>query len=108
MRGAAGLRADLTGLVRNRNRAVAGILDDLALRDVDDRGSIAVAVPRHDAARLYGKLAEPQLAVLDVCRLLFEIDGGEHRVGYAFARVGGRLTRIGFHLVGRTTAGKRC
>src|SRR3974377_2166016 len=88
MRGAAGLGADIAGLVHDWNRAVAGVFDDLAFGDVDDGGSIAVAVPRHDAAGLDGELAEAELALLDVRRLLFEIDGGKHGVGHALARGG--------------------
>src|SRR6516225_11665227 len=107
MRGAAGLGADITGLVHDWNRAVAGVFDDLALRDIDDRGSIAVAMPRHDAPWFDRKLAEPELALLDVCRLFFEIDGGQHGVGNALARVGDRLTCVGFHFVGRAATGKR-
>ena len=35
--------------MHNRNRAVAGIFDDLAFCDVDDRRTIAVTMPRHAA-----------------------------------------------------------
>src|SRR5262249_26138575 len=81
VRGAARLRPDIAGFVHDRISAVAGVFDDLALGDVDDRGAVAVAVPWHDAARLDRELAETQLAILDVRRLLLEVDGGEHRVG---------------------------
>src|SRR5262245_20727382 len=107
MGGAAGFRLNLTGLVHDGNRAVAGIFDDLAFSDVDDGGTIGVAVPWHDAPRLNREFAEPELTLLDVCRFLFEIDGGEHRISHALARLGDRLTCIGFHLVGRATAGNR-
>src|SRR6516162_1368138 len=107
MRGAACLGADFAGLMHNGNRAVAGVFDDFALRDVNNRGTIAVAVPWHDATRLYGELAEPELTLLDVGRFFLEIDGGEHGVGHALARLGDWLTCIGFHLVGRTATGNR-
>src|SRR6266568_4636431 len=107
MRGAAGLRPDFPGFVHDRIRAVAGIFDDLAFRDVDDRRSIAVAVPRYDASRLDREFAEPELTPLDICRLLFEIDGGENGVGHALSSVGNRWARVGLHLVGRTTTGNR-
>src|SRR2546421_10187636 len=49
MRRRGGLAGDLAGLVHDGHRAVAGVFGDLALDDVDDRGPVAVAVPRHDA-----------------------------------------------------------
>ena len=94
MGGAAGLWPYLASFVQNGNRAVTGIFDDLAFRDVDDGGSIAVTVPRHDAAWLDSEFAEPELTPLDVCLLLFKINRGEHRVGYALAGVGNRLTSV--------------
>src|SRR6516225_372602 len=106
MRGAAGLGADIAGLVHNRNRAVAGVFDDLAFSDVDDGGTIGVAVPRHDAAGLDGELAEAELTLLDVCRFLLEVDGGKHGIGDALASVGDGLARIRFHLIEGTTASK--
>ena len=82
MRSAAGLRSNVAGLVCNRNRAVARIFDDLAFRDVNDCGTISVAVPGHDAAWLNSELAEAKLAFFDVCRFFFKIDSCEHGVGY--------------------------
>jgi len=73
--------------------------------DVDDRGTIAVAVPWHDAAGLDRELAEPQLAVLDVCRFLLEVDSGEHRIGDTLGRLSIRRARVDFHLVRRALAG---
>ena len=66
-----------------------------------------MAVPRHDAAGLDGELAEAELTLLYFCRLLLEIDGGKHGIGDALASVGDGLARIRFHLIRRTTAGKR-
>src|SRR5215472_16878207 len=104
---AAGLWPYLTSFVHNRNQAVTCLFDDLAFCDVDDRGTVAVTVPRHDAAWLDSEFSESELTLLDVCRLLFKIDGGEDRVGYAFACIGNRLTYVGFHLVGGATASSR-
>ena len=42
VRGAARLRPDVAGLVHDRIGAVAGVFDDLALGDVDDRGTVAM------------------------------------------------------------------
>src|SRR5499427_10520395 len=99
MGGATRLWPYLASFVHNRNRAVAGIFDDLAFCDVDDRGTVAVTVPRHDAAWLNGEFAEPELTLLDVCRLLFKIDGGENGVGHTLCRIGDWRTNIGFHFV---------
>src|SRR5262249_36616317 len=108
MGGATRLRPYLASFVHNRNRAVAGIFDNLAFCDVDDRRTIAVTVPRHDAAWLDSKFTEPELTLLDVCRLLFKVDGGEDRVGYALACFGDGRTYVGLHLVGGATASSRC
>src|SRR5262245_23855737 len=107
VRGAVRLRPDIAGLVHDLISTVAGVFDDLALGDVDDRGAVAVAVPGHDAARLDRELAETQLAILDVRRLLLEVDGGEHRVGDTLAGVGGRRAHVGLQLAGRAFAGGR-
>src|SRR3954464_12116770 len=52
VRGAGDFRPDLAGLVQDRVGAVAGVFDDLALLDVDQRGAIVMAVPGHDTAGL--------------------------------------------------------
>src|SRR6516162_7108596 len=105
VRGATRLRPDVTGLVHDRIGAVAGVFDDLAFGDVNNRRPIGVAVPGHDAARLDRELAESQLAFLDVGRLLLEVDGGEHCVGDALAGMGARHAHVGFGLAGGTFAG---
>src|SRR5262249_11989113 len=99
------LVSDLISPAHNRIGAVAGVFDDLALGDIDDRWTVGVAVPGHDAARPDGELAKAKLAFLDVGRLLLEVDGGEHRVGDAFAGMGDRHTHVGFGLAGGTFAG---
>src|SRR2546426_9328199 len=50
VRGAGDFRPDLAGLVHDRLGAVAGVFDDLALLDEDQRGAVVMAVPGHDAA----------------------------------------------------------
>src|SRR5258707_7251552 len=64
-------------------RAIAGVFNDLALLHKNESGPIVVAVPWHDAAGLDRQLAEAQLAVLEVRRLLFEVDRTQSHVGYA-------------------------
>src|SRR4051812_47700865 len=66
--------ANVAGLVNDRLGTIAGILDDLALGDVDERRTIVMAMPRHDSARLDNKLAEPQLAAFELCRLFLKIN----------------------------------
>src|SRR5690349_24191046 len=58
MGGAEYFRTDVAGLVRDRDLAVAGIFDDLALLHEDQRRPIIVAVPGHDAVGFDGQLAE--------------------------------------------------
>src|SRR5262249_24317309 len=99
MRCTAGLWPDIGCLVHDRNRAVASVFDDLAFGDVDNGGAIGMAVPRYDATGLDGELAEAELTLLAICRLLLEIDGGKHCIGDALAGVGDGLTRIRFHLI---------
>ena len=57
--------------------------------------------------RLDRELAEAELTVLDLRRLLLEVDGSEHRVGYSLAGMGDRCARVGFDFVGRALAGER-
>src|SRR5262249_34063553 len=64
VRGAERLPRHLAGLVQDRPGAVAGIFVDLAFDDVDQRGSVVVAVPGNDAAGLNDEPADPHLAVI--------------------------------------------
>src|SRR5262249_44233462 len=104
--GVALLRPDIARLMHDRVGAVAGVFDDLALGDVDDRRTVAVAVPGHDTARFDRELAEAQLPVLDIRRLLLEVYGGEHRVGDALTGMRDRRARIGFELASGALAGR--
>ena len=81
-------------LCTDRHRAVAGVFDDLAFRDVDQRRTVVVAVPRHHAAGLDHHLAEAQFAALDLRLLLAEIDRAERGVGHALSRM---IDRLGAH-----------
>src|SRR3954453_14337524 len=83
VRGAGDFRPDLAGLVQDRLGTVAGVFDDLALLHEDQRRTVVVAVPRHDAAGLDRQLAEAQLAILQVRGLLLEVDRTERDVGDA-------------------------
>jgi hypothetical protein len=87
------LSRDVARLMHDRNRAGAGVFEDFALDDVDNRRPIAVAVPGDDAARLNHELAQTQLAFLEFCRLIGEIDGGEDRIADALGGVLSILVR---------------
>ena len=89
------------GLVHDRIGAVAGIFDDLALLDEDQRGTIVMAVPGHDATRLDRQLSEAQLSIPDVGRLLLEIDRAKRDVGDADRLGVDHRTDVGLHLAGR-------
>src|SRR6516162_8624563 len=106
MRRAARLGPDVAGLVHDRRRAIAGVFDDLTFGNEDEGWPIGMAVPRHYAIGVDGELAEPQLAVLDLCRFLVEVDGAERGIGDANSGELDRLAGIGLHLVERTAARK--
>src|SRR5205085_1782942 len=105
MRGAEHLRPDIAGLVDDRLRAVAGVLDDFALLHKDQRGTVVVAMPRNDAAGLDRQLAEAQLAILDVGGLLLEVDRAKRDIGYADGLVVDLLANVCLYLVGGTFPG---
>src|SRR5262249_57163999 len=107
MGGDVGFGPDVAGFVYDRISEVAGVFDDLSFGDIDDRGTIVVAMPRHDPAGFDRELAESELAFLDIRRLLLEVDGGEYGVGDAFCCMGCRLTYVGLHLVAGAAAGDR-
>src|SRR6516225_6662370 len=85
---------DFSSLVHDRHCAVAGIFHDLALRDVYERGTVGMTVPRNDAARFDRELAEAKLAILDLRGLLGKIDGAQGGVGDALGANRDRLPRI--------------
>src|SRR5206468_11290550 len=101
VRGTGDFRPDLAGLVHDRLGAVAGVFDDFALLDEDQRGTIVMAVPGHDAAGLDRQLAEAQLAIPDVGRLLLEVDRAERDVGDADRLGVDHRANVGLHLAGR-------
>src|ERR1043166_1231009 len=105
MRGRIGLGPNVASLVHDRSQTVARVFHNLAFRAVDDRRTVAMAVPWHDATRLDHEAAEAQLAVLDIRRLLGEVDGAEHRVGDAFGLEGDWLAGVWLHLIGGGGAG---
>src|SRR5262245_23614351 len=102
VRGTEHFGAYVAGLVHDRRGAVRGIFDDLALLHEDQRGTVVVAVPGHDAAGLDGQFPEAQFAILDVGRLLFQVDRAERDVGDADRLVVDLLAHVGLHLAGGT------
>src|SRR5215475_3391783 len=74
MRDFARLAAQISGLMRDRSGAVAGVLHDLALGHIDQSWAIGVAVPRHYATRCDRQFAKAKLTIPEHCRLLAEID----------------------------------
>src|SRR6185312_8285719 len=52
MRRALGFGPDVADLVMDGRRAIAGVFDDLALLDENERRPVVMAVPRNYAARL--------------------------------------------------------
>src|SRR5262245_22736534 len=104
VRRALGFSADFAGLVNDRRRAIAGILDDLALLHENERWTVVMAVPRNDAAWFDHQLAKTQLAASDLRLFFAEIDRAERGVGDADSFKVDRLTRIRHSLVGRAFA----
>src|SRR6516162_8454919 len=72
MRGPIDLRPQVARLVHDRIDAIAGVFHDLALLDKDQRRSIVMAMPGHDATGFDGQFAEAQFAALDMRGLLAE------------------------------------
>ena len=107
MRRTLGFGTDLACLVKDRSGAVAGVFDDFALLDEDQRWAVIVAVPGDYAARLDHELAESQLTVGDVRFLFAEIDRAEGGVGHADGLEIDWLARIRHALVGRAFASLR-
>ncbi len=67
-------------------------------------------MPGNDAAGLDRQLAEPKLAVLEMSRLLFEVDRSKRDIGNADRLEVDLLAGVGLHLIGRAFAGEagRC
>ena len=74
MRCAVHFGPDVPGLVNDWIGAVAGVFDDFPLLHVNESRTVIVAVPWNNAAGFDRQLAKAQLAVVEVSRLLFEID----------------------------------
>ena len=58
-------RGEFPGLVHNGDSAECAVLDDLALDDIDDRGSIIMVVRGHDAVGTNGQSARAQQQITD-------------------------------------------
>ena len=74
MRCAVHFGPDVPRLVHDWIGAVAGVFDDFPLLHVNESRTVIVAVPWNNAAGFDRQLAKAQLAVVEVSRLLFEID----------------------------------
>ena len=112
MRYVGGLGHDVARVMHQRHGAIARIFVDLAFDDVDDGGTVGVAVPGDDAARLDHELAHAEVPAIDVERRLAHVDRGDGGVGDAdrlqvdgFARI--RLLLIGGAFAGDGGNGKR-
>jgi hypothetical protein len=78
VRGAGDFRPDLAGLVHDRLRAVAGVFDDLALLDIDQRRPVeAYAAAGREIFPAYGEAVGRLVARLN------ENGGGENAPGQA-------------------------
>ena len=99
------LARDFAGLVHDRHRTGAGVLDDRTGDDVDDRRPLGVAMPGDDSTRLNDELAEAEFVVLQVRRLLGEIDRGDQLVGYVLVSRWSRLLAVDRDIVGRAFTG---
>ena len=83
MRHVWGLGHDVACVMHQRHGAIARIFVDLAFDDVDDGGTVGVAVPGDDAARLDHELAHAEVATIDFERRLAHVDRGDGGVGDA-------------------------
>src|SRR5581483_3341325 len=92
----------------DRRCAIAGVLDDFALLDEDQRRTVIVAMPRDDAAGGYGHPTEAQFAALELGHLLAEIDRTERRIGDADRLEIDRLAGVRHALIGRALARLSC
>src|SRR5262245_57570309 len=106
MRNLRRLGDDVAGLVHDRTGAVRRVFDDLAFGDVDDGGTVGVAVPGNDAAWLDRELAHAEIPALDVEWRLADVDRGDDRVGHSDRLEIDRLTGIGLLKIGWTFTGE--
>ena len=99
-------RAISPALCRDRHRALAAVLEDLALVDHDQRRTVGMRMQRHDAAGLdlHVAVAQPALGQLDV--FLREIDRRELHLGHADRCSGGAGKRIAAGLAFRAFSGE--
>ena len=79
---------------------------DLAFGDVDDGGTVGVAVPGHDATRLDDELAHAEVPAVDVERRLGDIDRGDDGIGHANRLEIDSLAGIRLLLIGGAFAGE--
>ena len=108
MRRGAGLARDIARLMHDRHRSIAGVFGDCTFDDIDDGGTIAVAMPGNDPAWLNDEFAQAQRPTGDVGGLLRKIDRRKNRVGHPLGRGCDRLGRVDADFAGRALAGLRC
>jgi hypothetical protein len=99
--------SNLTGLVNDRGRAIAGVFDDFTLLDENERWAVIMAVPGNYATRLNHELAEAQLMIGNLCFLFAEIDRAERSIGDTDGFEIDRLARIRHALIDRAFTGLR-
>ena len=87
-------RAISPALCDDRHRALAAVLEDLALVDHDQRRTVGMRVQRHDAAGLDLHVAVAQAALGQLDVFLGEIDRSELHLGDAHGCRGGAGKRI--------------
>jgi hypothetical protein len=83
----AGFDGNIASFVNDWNRAIACVFGRFAFNNVDNRRSVAVAMPGYYSARLNNQFAQSEQTTVDLCRLLGYVDRANHRVGDAFAGV---------------------
>ena len=97
---------DIACLVDDWNGTVAGVFDDLTFRDVNESRTVAMTVPRHNAARLDSELAQSQLPSCELHRLFFQVDCGENCIRNPFRSVRDGLAYVSLELIGRALTGE--
>lgn len=106
----------VSGLISHRHGAVRGIFGELAFDDIHDRGPVIVAVPGYHGTGLDPERARAEHPVLDVERLLVDLDRCDGFVDDAICGqssavpdlVARRGTDTGPLVLGRALGGRGC
>jgi len=89
------LDREITGVVIDGDGAGAGILGDLSRDDIDERGPVVVAVPRHFAAWSNLKSPHTEVMACDCHFFVCEIEFAEQLLCHCFMRCSAGLLPIG-------------